>query len=273
MLVALWVCILLGAAFSTVLPGLVGSWFDPGADMEHGFLVPIVAGAMAWSRRDALRQIAPSTCGWGAVLIAFSTILVTVGIVAQWMFLSRLAVVVSLLGCVLYLRGPATLREVWVPLVTLLFMITPPTFIYADITFRLQLVASRVAELTLDMMNYSVLREGNILELAGVRLSVAEACSGIRSLLTLFFFFWVYSFFLVRGPSLKVVLLISVIPLAILGNAFRIIMTGVASHYDHELAAGFYHGIAGRLTVMFSAVAGVLLHKVLERVPYLRPVQ
>ena len=131
------------------------------------------------------------------------------------LFLARTAFIFSLAGIVLWLGGMPALRVLAFPLFLLFFMVPIPSVIYYQITFPLQLLASRVAETVLSWIGYPVLREGNILELASQRLSVAEACSGIRSLLSLSFLSLVYGYFYDQRPWMRVVLLIGTVPIAI----------------------------------------------------------
>ena len=124
-------------------------------------------------------------------------------------------------------------------------MIAPPSFINERVTLQLQLMASRLGEVSLEALGFSVLREGNILEMVGEKLAVAEACSGIRSLMALIFLAVVYNFFFVPQKKFRVILLASVIPIAILCNAGRIVATGVVGQYNRELAHGMLHATFG----------------------------
>src|ERR1035438_1509149 len=151
-------------------------------------------------------------------------------------------------------------RELVYPLCTLLLMVAPPTFLFARLTLSLQLLASRLGESCLEALGYSVLREGNILELVGIKLSVEEACSGIRSLMAIFFMCVLYNYFFVRGWSMKALILVMAIPIAILGNAVRIIATGIASQYNPALVSGAAHAAFGYVSVLAAAAGCVLFH-------------
>jgi len=129
--------------------------------------------------------------------------------------------------------------------------------VYNQITFPLQLFASVVAERSLEILNIPVLREGNILELASQRLSVAEACSGIRSLLSLSFLSVVYAYFFDRKVWMRWVLLIATIPIAIVANSARVTLTGVLSEIDPALAEGFFHEAEG--WVIFLVALGMMV--------------
>ena len=120
--------------------------------------------------------------------------------------------------------------------------------------------ASTVAERSLEILSIPVLREGNILELASQKLSVAEACSGIRSLLSLSFLSLVYAYFFDRKVWMRWVLLIATIPIAIIANSARVTLTGVFSEIDTSLAQGFFHEAEGWVIFVVALAMMVVVH-------------
>ena len=157
------------------------------------------------------------------------------------------------------------MRALAFPLFLLFFMIPIPTVVYNSITFPLQLLASRVAKQALDLMQIPVLRDGNVLELAEQKLSVVEACSGIRSLLSLTFLSLVYGYFFESKVWMRVALFFSTIPIAIVANASRVTLTGVLTEYKPELAEGFFHTASGWVIFMAALAIMVVLHQILNR--------
>jgi exosortase len=143
----------------------------------------------------------------------------------------------------------------------LLFMIRIPAIVYTQITFPLQLLASSLAELTLGILGIPVLREGNVLELPSQKLSVVEACSGIRSLLSLSFVSLVYGYFFEKKTGLRVVLFLATVPIAIAANALRVTVTGVLSEYKREWAEGAFHAAEGWVIFMIALVLLVGFHR------------
>ena len=137
--------------------------------------------------------------------------------------------------------------------------------IYNQITFPLQLFASQVAEFNLGLMGIPVLRDGNILELASQKLSVVEACSGIRSLLSLSFLSLVYAYFFDKSVWMRWVLLVATIPIAILANAGRVTITGILSEINPELARGFFHSLEGWIIFLIALVMLGGLHLLINR--------
>lgn len=254
-----WFGILLIAAYFTILVKLVNQW-STDDDVSHGFFVPIVAGYIAWTRRDALLRIQWKPAWWGLGLLLWAAVQAYLGLLGAELFLQRTAFLMSLLGLLLVLGGTALVRELLFPLLLLPFMIPLPTVIYNQITFPLQLFASTVAEKSLEILNVPVIRDGNILELASQKLSVAEACSGIRSLLSLSFLSQVYAYFFDRKVWMRWVLLIATVPIAIIANSARVTITGLFSEIDPSLAEGFFHEAEGWVIFVVALVMLVVVH-------------
>jgi exosortase len=257
---------LLIVAFWPILSGIYGSWFDEHAYMEHGILVMPAAAYMAWEKRGVLRKIPRQPSGLGVVLLLWGAFQAVLGIAAQWVWVARMSFLVSLVGWIAAVFGWRMVRQLVYPLCTLILMIAPPTFIFERLTLSLQLLASRLGEICLEALGYSVLRDGNILEMVGIKLSVEEACSGIRSLVAIFFMCVLYNYFFVPSWSMRAVLLAMAIPVAILGNAVRIVATGVASQYDPALVSGAAHEAFGYVTVAAAALGVIALHLMLQSI-------
>jgi len=252
--------ILLLVAFWPILTGLYASWFDDRSYMEHGILVLPAAAYMAWTKREKLAKVSPEPSRWGIVLLVWGAAQASLSVVASWAFVGRTAFLISLVGWILAIYGVRMVRELIYPLGTLLLMIAPPVMIYDRLTLNLQLLASRLGENSLEALGYSVMREGNILELVGTKLSVEEACSGIRSLFSILFMCTLYNFFFVRGKGTQAIILFMAVPIAILGNAGRILATGIASQYNRELIQGVSHETFGYISVVVAGIGCVALH-------------
>lgn len=260
--VAAWCGALLLLCYAPVLWRLIRQW-DSDPDMGHGFFVPIIAGYIAWQKRDKLRKIQASPNWWGMALIILGCLQLYVATLGVELFLARTAFLVSLVGVVLLLGGLPYLRLFGFPLFLLLFMVPIPAIIYNRITFPLQLLASQAANLALTVLQIPVFREGNILELAQQKLSVVEACSGIRSLLSLSFLALVYGYFFESKGWIRVVLFLATIPIAIIANAGRVTLTGILTEYKPELAEGFFHSASGWVIFMIALAILVFFHQTL----------
>jgi exosortase len=262
----LWFGILLIACYAPVLYGLVHQWATD-EDMGHGFFVPAVAGFIAWKRREELISLKPVPNYWGLALVVFGAIQMMLGTLGAQIFIARAAFLVSLVGAVLFVGGTRTLKILAFPLFLLVFMFPIPAIIYSRITLPLQLFASSVAETVLNFIGTPVLRDGNVLELAnGQRLSVVEACSGIRSLLSLSFLSLIYAYFFDHKVWMRWVLLVATIPIAIAANASRVTLTGLISEYRPDLAQGFFHTLEGWVLFIVALVLLVALHQLINRI-------
>jgi exosortase len=260
-----WFGLLLLIANFPILKHLVEQWATD-EDVGHGFFVPLVAAYIAWQRRDEILSLELKPNWWGAAIMLWGVLQGYLGLLAAELFLQRTSVLISLVGLLLLIGGTRLIRILLFPLLLLPFMIPIPQVIYNQITFPLQLFASSVAEFTLNLMNIPVLREGNVLELASQRLQVAEACSGIRSLLSLTFLSLVYAYFFDRKVWMRWALLLGSIPLCIVANAARVTLTGVLSEINTQLAQGFYHEMEGWIIFIVDLVLLIALHLVINRV-------
>jgi len=261
-----WFTGLLIVAYFPILRHLVYQWATD-EDVGHGFFVPVVAGFVAWQRREELARITPKPCWWGAALILWSILQSYIGTLGAELFLQRTAFLIGLVGVLLLTGGVELIKALAFPLLLLPFMIPIPSVIYNQITFPLQLFASSVAENVLNLLNIPVLRDGNVLELAnGDRLNVAEACSGIRSLLSLTFLSLVYAYFFDKKVWMRWALLAGTIPIAILANAGRVTITGMLADMDPALAEGFFHSLEGWIIFLIAFVMLLMLHVAINRV-------
>ena len=256
-----WITGLLIVCFYPMLDRLVAQWMNDD-DMGHGFFVPIVAAYIAWLRKDEILEIKMERNYWGVAIMIYAAIQYILGTIAAELFLTRTAIVFSVAGAVLFAGGTQLMKKVAFPIFLLFFMVPIPAVIYNQITFPLQMFASAVAEKTLLLLGIPVLRDGNILELAEHKLSVVEACSGIRSLLSLTFLSLVYGFFFEARGWMRAILLFATVPIAIAANAFRVSMTGVLYEYKSEWAEGFFHTAEGWVIFMVALSMLLLFHRV-----------
>jgi exosortase len=259
-----WILGLLILAYLPILARMASQWSNDD-DMSHGFFVPAVAAYVAWNRREELLALEVKPSYWGLVLLGWSIIQMTLGILGAELFLQRSAFVGSVWGAVLFLGGWAFIRALALPLLMLPLMVPIPAVIYNQITFPLQLFASSVAEHALSLLGIPVLRDGNVLELANQKLSVVEACSGIRSLMSLTFLSLVYGYLSEKRLWVRWSIFLASIPIAVAANAFRVSATGVLSEYNPDLAQGFFHTLEGGVSFAFAFGLMILFHVIVKK--------
>ncbi len=199
-------------------------------------------------------------------LIVPGLFLLLVGVFGADLFLARTSFLLLLAGLVWTLMGKAMLNTMKFPLFVLLLAIPLPALILNQITFPLQLLASRVASDLLPLAGVPVLREGNVIQLPALQLEVAEACSGIRSLMSLFTVAVIFGYFLERGTLRRTILALASIPIAVAANSIRIFGTGLCVQYwDPDKAMGFFHEFSGWLIFLVSLCCLYLVHLLLKR--------
>lgn len=241
----------LAAAFVALYWGvfakLVHDWATDD-NYSHGFLIIPIAAYFAWERRDRLQAALSQPSAAGLVLILASLGLLVAGTLGAELFLTRISILGTLAGTTLFVWGRQHARILTFPLLFMLLMVPIPAILFNQIAFPLQLLASRVGEWTLTALSIPVLREGNVILLANTSLEVAEACSGIRSLISLLTLGIVFGYFTDRRLWVRTVIALSTIPVAIVVNGMRVAGTGVAAHYyGAEAAQGFFHTFSGWL--------------------------
>lgn len=247
-------CALLLAIYWRILLKLVHDWYAL-PDFSHGFLIVPFCAYVVWYQRDRIRQtpVRPSWAGVGCIIVALLILLT--GVYGADLFLSRFSLVLLLAGLVWTFAGVAMLRTLAFPLAVLLLAIPFPAIVFNRITFPLQLLASRLAANILPLFGVPVLRQGNVIQLPQLELEVAEACSGIRSLMTLFAVAVMYGFFMEKSTSKRWILALASIPIAVAANALRIVGTGVCVQYwNPDKALGFFHEFSGWLMFVVSLV-------------------
>jgi exosortase len=265
-------------AYWGVLAKLGRFWWED-ENYSHGLLIPFIIGYVLGSERDALARAAkrPALL-WGAVGVACGLLALLAGTAGAELFIQRTSLVLIAAGLVVYFWGFTLLRLVFVPLLLLLLAIPIPAIIFNQIAFPLQLFASRCAVASMRLFDIPVLRQGNVIELMPLgssttkKLEVVEACSGIRSLMTLVTLAVVFAYFSFPkddGPAgegdgratgargrfawlrsygvwRSVILVLSAVPIAIITNAGRVSGTGILSrYYGTKVADGFFHEFSG----------------------------
>ncbi len=257
-----WFGALLLVCYAPILYRMGVQWAND-ENMGHGFFVPIIAGYIVWKRRDVLLATPIRPNNWGLVLVIWAGIQALVATLGAEIFTARLAFLIALVGTILYLGGTEWVKKLSFPLILLLFMIPIPSIIYAQLTLRLQMLASQLGEIMIGWMGIPVLRSGNTLQLPSQTLDIAEACSGIRSLLSLGFLSLVYAYFTDRRIWMRWALLLATIPIAIGANGIRVAVTGLLSEINTKLAQGTYHEMEGYIVFVVALAALIVTHRIL----------
>jgi len=254
-----------GLLYRNVIAKLVADWANDG-NYSHGFLIAPIALYFAWERRDKFLSVPKKPAAAGIVVVIGSILVLLTGILGSELFLTRISIVGALTGTVLFLFGWQHLRVLLFPLAFLLLMIPLPSIIFNQIAFPLQLLASQAGEITLRTAEIPVLREGNVLILANTKLEVAEACSGIRSLISLLTLGIVFGYFTDPRGWVRTLIALSTIPVAIVANAARVAGTGIAAHaFGAAAAEGFFHEFSGMVVFIVAFLMLMAVQQALVR--------
>jgi exosortase len=144
-------------------------------------------------------------------------------------------------------------------------MVPIPSLILQQVIFPLQLLASKLATVLLELVGVPALRQGNVIVLASMPLDVAEACSGIRSLLTLVTLAIMYGYLMETRTWVRVILAVSAVPIAVVANSLRIFGTGLLVEYwDPDKAEGFFHAFSGWLIFVVALVMLYAVHRAIS---------
>jgi len=230
-------------------------------DQGHGPIILAVAAFLFWQGRAALlEQTGKPAVAPGCIALIVGLLLYVLGRsqgIVQFEVGSLIPVIV---GTLLILRGWRVLRALWFPLVYLLFLVPLPGIFVVAITGPLKQYVSIIAENLLYMVGYPIARQGVTLSIGPYQLLVADACSGLHSIFSLFAIglLYVYISRHVRWQR-NLILVLSLVPLAMLANVLRVIvLVLVTYHFGDEAGQGFLHGAAGMvlfiiaLTMLFA---------------------
>jgi exosortase A len=237
--------------------GMVLDWYHD-ENYSHGFLIPLVSGYLVWQRLDEFMEIEYRPTVLGLAVAILGLVLFLFGMLAGESFTMRFSMLVVLAGAILYGFGAGLMKAVAFPFAYLIYMIPLPYILYDSIAFPLKLIVSKYSVAFLKLIGIPVMREGNVINLVSTTLEVADACSGIRSIVSLLALATALAYFSHKGWKKRALLIFSALPIAIFANGVRVIGTGIlANWYGAAAAQGFFHEFAG--LVIFGVAMALLL--------------
>jgi exosortase len=255
-----------------VLVRLLQDWLHDD-NYSHGIAIIPLALYFVWERRAKLLSQPVRPHWFGIPVVAAGLVLLVMGELGAELFLTRVSLLITLTGAIVFALGWSVVRVLAFPIAFLMLMIPLPAIIFNQIAFPLQLLASQFGEAGLNLVGVPILREGNVMILARTTLEVAEACSGIRSLISLVTLGIVFGYFTDPRPGVRVAIAAASVPIAIVTNGLRVAGTGIAAHYiGPEAAEGFFHTFSGWLVfVMAFALMFLATHLLLRIMPVRQP--
>jgi exosortase len=260
------VFLLLALIYGRIFGTLLTNWRnDP--NYSHGFALLPFCALIVWMKRRSIYETPTHPCWWGLLVVITASGELIVGSLGAESFLSRTSFLFLTAGLVIYFWGVSVFRLILLPWVLFFLAIPIPAIILNPITFQLQLLASYVSTALLGFLAVPVLREGNVIHLSSMSLEVAEACSGLRSLLSLVSLAGMYSYLFEKSNLSRLALVCFMVPIAVVANASRITVTGLlAQYWDPAKAEGFFHEFTGLLIFVVSILMLKLVHIAISRI-------
>jgi exosortase len=238
--------------------GLIDDWAHDG-NYSHGFLIIPISLFLLFQKRNELLFPA-QTNRLGILLFLIGCLGLIFGAAASELFSTRLSIVIVITGLALHYLGTANFKKVWFAFFFLLFMIPPPATIYYSFTMPMQLFSSKMTGNLLHFAGVVCHREGNIIFLPGYALEVTEACSGLRSLVTLMALSALFGYLILPGKVRPTILFFSAIPIAIVVNVLRLIVTAIEAYaISPKLAENFLHELSGILVFIVALICILLI--------------
>ncbi|MCB2230076.1 exosortase/archaeosortase family protein [bacterium] len=257
---------LLVVIYLPTLIDLVGDWWTD-SNYSHGFLIPVVSGYLLWKKRDELQKSAAGFDYHGLVLVVLGMIMFVFANGGAEYFTLRVSFVVSLFGLIYFLFGRQIIGKSWFELVFLIFMVPIPYVIYFAATFPMQLLASKITAGILNFIGMGAIRQGNIIHIQGYSLEVAEACSGMRSVMALLALGALYSYTTQRRFSGKLILFLSTVPIAVVANVFRVFVTSLLAYtVTEKVTHEPLHSIMGLSVFVVAFILMFLFGQLLKKV-------
>ncbi len=261
---AFFVLVLFVAAYFPVFKILVGKWAGS-EEYTHAFItVPIII-YMVWCKREYLLNSKYGNTLAGMPLLIISIILYLVTLQLQIPTVSSLTMVMTLLSVLVYLTGFRSIKELATPIILLIIIIPIPNQLYSMVTLPLQLKVSQISEMIIQLFNIPVMREGNIIHIPQKTFQIVEACSGLRSMITLITLSLIMGYFMLTNLFCKGLLLVTSVPVAFFINVIRVVTLVLAFHYFQlDLTVGTAHTVLGLAVFGIALIILLLIQRILE---------
>jgi len=246
-------CAVLATMFTAALRDLIDVWFTS-AEFSYGPILPLVCGFLVWQQRQNIAAVEFSGSWLGMLIFIFAAVMAITGQFATIATLVQYGILLALAGLILAMTGWQAFRLLLAPFSILLLAIPLPAFFINNLSSQLQLLSSQIGVWVIRLFGISVFVEGNVIDLGGYKLQVAEACDGLRYLFPLMSLGFIMAYFFKVAMWKRITLFLSAIPITIVMNSFRIGTIGVmVEHWGTRMAEGFLHEFQGWAVFMASA--------------------
>ena len=249
--------------FFPVLEGLIKAWHSS-EEYSHGFFIVPLSIFIIWQKKDSLRKVPYHPSWFGLLIVGFFLFVYIIASYAGILTLAPVAMIFVLFGLIIFMYGFPMLRELFFPLFFLFFMVPIPSQIFSALTIPLQLFVSKVSISITHLIGVPVFREGNVIHLPDRTLQVVQACSGLRSMISLLTLSAIFGYFTIKSNILRGILFVSGVPVAVIINIVRVLLMILAFHYfGFDLTQGKIHTIFGVLIFLLALILLALIKGVL----------
>ena len=249
--------------FFPVWKQLIQLWLNSD-DHSYGLFILPISIYIIWQKKDIIRKIPVESEKSGIILVIISLLMYTLSKFADVLTLAPVSMVLFVFGAVLFIFGIQMVKELLFPLCFLFFMVPVPAQIYSAMTIPLQLLVTKASVFTASLFGIPLYREGNVIHLPERTLQVVQACSGLRSLVSLLTLTAVFGYLSLRSNVLRVALFISGLPVAVFVNILRVLLMIMAFHFMNlDLTEGSIHSIFGMVIFIVALIIIALIRKVL----------
>ena len=257
-------------AFFPVWKGLISAWLNSD-EYSHGFFIIPICGYVVWQKRKVLVGVPFNTSWKGLILVIFSLFLYLFAYYGEILTLASFSLVLMFSSVVIFLYGLRMFKESLFPLAFLLFMIPFPSQIYSQLTIPLQLFVTKVSVWFTANLGIPIYREGNVIHLPDRTMQVVQACSGLRSMISILPLGAILSYLTLKSNPLRYILFLSGVPTAIVVNIVRVVLLVGAFHYfGFDLTTGTTHTIFGIFIFMLALIFIFMIRGILLKwdLPY-----
>ena len=248
-----------------VILKLIHDWIND-SNYSHGFFIPLIACYIIWQRREKLLKLHVKPNNLGLILLLMGLLLLVFGTIGSELFIMRFSMIIVLFALVIYMTGAEFGKRLALPISYLIFMIPLPAIIWNKLAFPLKLFVTWSSVNLIDLFDIPSFREGNIIYLNNTTLQVVDACSGMRSLMSLLALSAAFALIIELSAWKRWFIFISALPIAIILNIVRLATTAVlAQKFGADIAQGFLHEFSGIMIFIFAIVCLYSLYTILKR--------
>ena len=252
-------------AYFPVLKSLVSTWMYSD-EYSHGFIILPISLYIIWNRRHALAAVKTKTSWFYCIPFLIFLCIYLITSFARITTFAALTFPLTISGLILFLWGPKMVKQTIFPVFFLILMIPVPDQIYTSFTIHLQLLVSKISVFFAAAVDVPIYREGNVIHLPGHTLQVVQACSGIRSLITLLTLCIIVGYFGFKSYLLRIILSIAAVPIAIVVNVIRVFLMIMALYrFNYDLTADSVHSYFGLAVFLIALIMILVVYKGLDR--------